>query len=71
MMPGSFFSAHGLLWRAVGAQRTRSPCLGWPIGRVGAWPTPAVEQVTRLLLLRLRHQLTTHARRERLLLAEV
>ena len=41
------------------------------IGRVGAWPTPAVEQVTRLLLLRLRHQLTTHARRERLLLVEV
>ena len=43
---------------------------GLGIGRVGAWPTPAVEQVTRLLLLRIRHQLTTHARRERLLLVE-
>ncbi|MCY4234733.1 MAG: DEAD/DEAH box helicase [Cyanobacteria bacterium MAG CAR2_bin_4] len=43
---------------------------GLGIGRVGAWPTPAVERVTWLLLLRLRHQLTTHARRERLLLVE-
>lgn len=40
------------------------------IGRVGAWPTAAVEQVTRLLLLRARFNLTVHARKERLLLAE-
>ncbi|OOV26250.1 helicase [Candidatus Synechococcus spongiarum LMB bulk15M] len=43
---------------------------GLGIGRVGAWATPAVERLTCLLLLRIRHQLTTHARRERLLLAE-
>ena len=43
---------------------------GLGIGRVGTWPTPAVERVTWLLLLRLRHQLTTHGRRERLLLVE-
>lgn len=40
------------------------------IGRVGAWPTPVVDQMTRLVLLRLRFKLTIHARRERLLLAE-
>ena len=40
------------------------------IGRVGAWPSPAVEQVTRIMLLRLRFKLTVHSRRERLLLAE-
>jgi len=40
------------------------------IGRVGAWPSPAVEALTHLLLLRLRFKLTVHARRERLLLAE-
>ena len=40
------------------------------IGRVGAWPTAAVQQVTRLALLRIRFKLTIHARRERLLLAE-
>ena len=39
-------------------------------GRVGAWPTPAVEHVTRVALLRIRYKLTIHARRERLLLAE-
>ena len=44
------------------------PSLG--IGRVGAWPTPAVAQLTRLVLLRLRFKLTVHARKERLLLAE-
>jgi superfamily II DNA or RNA helicase len=43
---------------------------GLGIGRVGAWPTPAVEQVTRLALLRIRFKLTVHARKERLLLAE-
>jgi superfamily II DNA or RNA helicase len=40
------------------------------IGRVGAWPTTAVQQVTRLALLRIRFKLTVHARKERLLLAE-
>lgn len=44
------------------------PKLG--IGRVGAWPAPAVEQLTRLALLRIRFKLTVHARKERLLLAE-
>lgn len=44
------------------------PDLG--IGRVGAWPTPAVSVVTRIALLRLRYKLTIHARKERLLLAE-
>ncbi|KCZ52270.1 DEAD/DEAH box helicase [Hyphomonas pacifica] len=44
------------------------PDLG--IGRVGAWPTPAVTVVTRIALLRLRYKLTIHARKERLLLAE-
>ena len=43
---------------------------GLGIGRVGAWPTPAVDRVTRLALLRIRFKLTVHARRERLLLAE-
>jgi hypothetical protein len=41
-----------------------------PLGRVGAWPTPGVKTLTTILLLRLRHKLTIHARRERLLLAE-
>lgn len=40
------------------------------IGRVGAWPTDAVQKLTRLALLRIRFKLTVHARRERLLLAE-
>ncbi len=40
------------------------------IGRVGAWPTAAVQQVTHLALLRIRFKLTVHARKERLLLAE-
>ena len=43
---------------------------GLGIGRVGAWPTMAVQKVTRLALLRIRFKLTVHARRERLLLAE-
>ena len=43
---------------------------GLGIGRVGAWPTASVEQVTRLALLRIRYKLTIHARKERLLLAE-
>ena len=40
------------------------------IGRVGAWPTRAVEKPTQVLLLRIRYKMTVHARRERLLLAE-
>ncbi len=43
---------------------------GLGIGRVGAWPTAAVQLVTRLALLRIRFKLTVHARKERLLLAE-
>lgn len=43
---------------------------GLGIGRVGAWPTAAVQQIARLALLRVRFKLTVHARRERLLLAE-
>ena len=43
---------------------------GLGIGRVGAWPTAAVRQVTRVALLRIRFKLTVHARKERLLLAE-
>lgn len=43
---------------------------GLGIGRVGAWPTSAVQQMTRLVLLRIRFKLTVHARKERLLLAE-
>lgn len=43
---------------------------GLGIGRVGAWPTPAVEKPTRLVLLRIRYKLSVHARKERLLLAE-
>lgn len=44
------------------------PDLG--IGRVGAWPTPAVSVMTRIALLRIRYKLTVHARKERLLLTE-
>jgi superfamily II DNA or RNA helicase len=43
---------------------------GLGIGRVGAWPTAAVQQLTRVVLLRVRFKLTVHTRRERLLLAE-
>lgn len=43
---------------------------GLGIGRVGAWPTTAVQQMTRLVLLRIRFKLTVHARKDRLLLAE-
>ena len=39
-----------------------------PLGRVGAWPTPRVQAVTTVVLLRLRFKL--HARRDRVLLAE-
>jgi superfamily II DNA or RNA helicase len=43
---------------------------GLGIGRVGAWPSAAVQQPTRVALLRVRFKLTVHARKERLLLAE-
>jgi superfamily II DNA or RNA helicase len=43
---------------------------GLGVGRVGAWPSLAVQQLTRVALLRVRFKLTVHARKERLLLAE-
>lgn len=43
---------------------------GLGIGRVGAWPTAAVQKMTHLAVLRVRFKLTVHARKERLLLAE-
>ncbi len=43
---------------------------GLGFGRAGAWPTTAVERLTRIALLRLRFKVTVHARKERLLLAE-
>ena len=44
--------------------------VGLGIGRVGAWPTNAVERITQIALLRVRFKLTVHARKEKLLLAE-
>ena len=41
-----------------------------PLGRVGAWPTRAVQALTTVVLLRLRFKLTLHARAGRLLVAE-
>jgi superfamily II DNA or RNA helicase len=43
---------------------------GLGIGRVGAWPTTAVQKMIRVALLRIRFKLTVHAQKERLLLAE-
>jgi superfamily II DNA or RNA helicase len=40
------------------------------LGRVGAWPTPAVKTVTTVALLRLRFKLIVRGRNERMLLAE-
>ena len=40
------------------------------IGRVGAWPTPAIERLTWIMLLRVRFKLTVHARKGRLLMSE-
>ena len=54
----------------VEASLDRDTLKGLGIGRVGAWPTAAVETMTRLILLRLRFKLTVHGRKERLLLAE-
>jgi superfamily II DNA or RNA helicase len=41
-----------------------------PIGRAGAWLTPAVKSITTLALLRLRFKLIIRGRKERLLLVE-
>src|SRR5690606_8900930 len=40
------------------------------LGRIGVWTTTAVNVLTTVVLLRLRFKLTTHGRRERLLLVE-
>jgi superfamily II DNA or RNA helicase len=40
------------------------------LGRIGVWPTLAVQTVTTLVLLRLRFKLIVHGRREKLLLVE-
>lgn len=40
------------------------------LGRVGAWPTSSVAEMTTVALLRLRFKLTVHGRRERILLVE-
>jgi hypothetical protein len=58
--------AETLLEGALDPDSTTVP----PLGRVGAWPTRGVKTLTTVLLLRLRHKLTVHARREQLLLAE-
>jgi superfamily II DNA or RNA helicase len=41
-----------------------------PLGRAGAWPTPAVKVVTTVVLIRMRFKLSVRSRSERLLLAE-
>jgi superfamily II DNA or RNA helicase len=41
-----------------------------PLGRAGAWPTPAVKVMTTVALIRLRFKLSVRGRSERLLLAE-
>lgn len=41
-----------------------------PVGRAGAWLTPAVKNMTTLALLRLRFKLVIRGRKERLLLVE-
>ena len=40
------------------------------LGRIGVWPTDAVQAITTLVLLRLRFKLIVHGRREKLLLVE-
>ena len=54
----------------VGASLNQEDMPGLGIGRVGAWPTTAVSAMTQMALLRIRHKLRVHARRESLLLAE-
>lgn len=41
-----------------------------PLGRLGAWPSPAVSVMTTVALLRLRFKLTIHGKKEQLLLVE-
>jgi hypothetical protein len=40
------------------------------LGRIGVWPTDAVQTITTLVVMRLRFKLIVHGRRERLLLVE-
>ena len=40
------------------------------LGRIGVWPTTAVQTITTITLLRLRFKLVLHGRREKLLLVE-
>ena len=40
------------------------------LGRIGVWPTTAVQTITTIALLRLRFKLVVHGRREKLLLVE-
>ena len=40
------------------------------LGRIGVWPTTAVQSITTLVLLRLRFKLIVHGRQEKLLLVE-
>lgn len=58
--------AEALLEGALDAASSPVP----PLARAGVWPTAAVDAATTVVLLRIRHKLTVHARRERLLLAE-
>ena len=58
--------AEALLEGALDAASSPMPALG----RAGAWQTRAVEVLTTVVLLRIRHKLVVHGRRERLLLAE-
>jgi hypothetical protein len=41
-----------------------------PVGRAGAWPTPAVNTITTLALLRLRFKLIIRGRKDKMLLVE-
>ncbi|GJD81760.1 ATP-dependent helicase HepA [Methylobacterium gregans] len=43
---------------------------GFELVRTGAWSTNAVDAMTTIVLIRLRHKLTVHGRTERMLLAE-
>lgn len=43
---------------------------GFQLARTGVWTTDAVDAMTTVVLVRLRHKLTVHGRSERMLLAE-
>lgn len=58
--------AESLMEGALNSASSNMPQLG----RIGAWPTTAVNAATTVVLLRLRYKITVHGRRERLLLAE-